>query len=165
MKTLNTATRKKGVLGKWVNNKFHNTITQIENTYTQNHNTLNTFDNTQAKTLNTFDNTSCVLEKDTQNTVPDSKHIENTIDNTPQNTFENPITPFENTKVLSLAKHKTSDRVKEVENFINDKFDSGEQIEIGLLKETFNLSRREWDTIRNKLNNIEVRGKKTYRLG
>ena len=153
MKLLNTFNRRKGVLGKWVNNKFHKHITQIENTYAQNHNTI--------------ENTQCVMESNSHNTIENtqthSKHIENTFENTGLNTIDNTITPFENTKVLSISKHKTSDRVKEVEKFINEKFDNGEQIKIDILKETFNLSRREWDTIRTKLRNIEVRGKKTYR--
>jgi len=52
-----------------------------------------------------------------------------------------------------------------ISNFINDNFKPDKQIDINAIKNKFQLSRRQWDTIRTKLNNIEVRGKKTYRLG
>ena len=154
MKLLNTFTRRKGVLEKWVYNKFHKHITQIENTYAKNQNTKCVY---ESQSDNTIDNTKSVNKLDAQNTLGDSKHIENTLKT-------QPITPFKNTNVLSISKHKTSDRVKEVSNFINEKFDDGEKIDIELVKETFNLSRREWDTIRSKLDNIEVKGKKTYKI-
>lgn len=144
--TVPTANKKKletnNILKMWLDNKLFNLKSEIVQTYNQNNG-------------NTCQNTSENIIIESQNNVDTVQHIENTGDN-----------------VLYLNDYNCKNESQNTVNNCKDNIElylseimAGQKLNVKNIKNTFNLTAREWEKIRDNNEFLEIRNGFTYKKG